>query len=150
MLGPATYVGETAQAAEGNAWDKAGCTRFLRFGAPIPGDMDRLPEGSLHFGAAATDRHDREEFRALYESVIPEWARGDGERLWMYRHLPVTPETCRILPADDDRTAADPASAARGSAGHQIRLSGFRCGTEGHLLVANQTLTTSAARVWRA
>lgn len=53
----------------------------LQYGAPTPGDVDRLPEGSPHFGAAAPDRYDCEEFRALYEPVIPEWAHGDRERL---------------------------------------------------------------------
>ncbi|TFZ59770.1 hypothetical protein E4V01_07415 [Methylorubrum sp. Q1] len=107
-LDPVTYVGEPGLTAEGDAWDKAGYARFLRFGAyPTPGDIDRLGEGGLFFEATAPDRYDCGEFRAFYERVVAEWEPGDEDRLWSRRYLPVTPETSRMLLVDDDRTAFD-------------------------------------------
>ncbi|GJD58080.1 hypothetical protein [Methylobacterium dankookense] len=107
-LDPVTYVGEPGPTAGGDAWDKAGYARFLRFGAyPTPGDIDRLAEGGLFFEAAAPDRYDCGEFRSFYEQVVAEWEPGDEDRLWGRRHLPVTPETCRMLLVDDDWTAFD-------------------------------------------
>lgn len=107
-LDPVTYVGEPGPAAAGDAWDTVGYARFLRFGAhPTPGDVDRLAEGDVFFEAAAPDRYECEEFRAFHARVLAEWEPGDEELLWSRRHLPVTPETCRMLLVEDDRTAFD-------------------------------------------
>ena len=82
-LDPVTYVGEPGPVAEGDAWDKAGYARFLRFGAYLtPGDVDRLAEGGLFFEAAAPDQYDCGEFWAFYEQMVAEWEPGDEERLW--------------------------------------------------------------------
>ncbi|KQP42575.1 hypothetical protein ASF49_01640 [Methylobacterium sp. Leaf104] len=107
-LDPVTYVGEPGPPAAGKDWDKAGYSRFLRFGAyPTPADVDRLADGGYHFEAGMPERYECEDFRTFYAQVVADDDPGDHERLWMRRHLPVTPETCRLLLVDDDRTAFD-------------------------------------------
>lgn len=107
-LDPVTYVGEPGPAADGDVWDRAGYARFLRFGAyPTPGNVDCLSEGGLYFETGSPDRYECEEFRTYYTGVVADREPGDDEPLWMRRHLPVTPETCRMLLVDDERTAFD-------------------------------------------
>lgn len=107
-LDPATYVGEPGAAADGDAWDTVGYTRFLRLGAyPTPGDLNCLSDGGLYFEAGPPERFHCEEFRASHGQVVAGREPGDDDPIWMRWHLPVTPETCRMLLVDDKRTAFD-------------------------------------------
>lgn len=105
-LDPVTYVGEPGEAATGEHWASAGYDRFLRVaGYPNPGERERLGKDDYWFEAASPHRYECEEFRAFYGRLLAEMEPGDEERLWFRRYLPVTPETCRLLLVDDERTA---------------------------------------------
>lgn len=106
-LDPVTYVGEPGKAATEEHWASAGYDRFLRVSAyPIPGDLARLGrDGEYWFEASRPDSYHCEEFRDYYGRLMAEMEPGEEERCWFRRHLPVTPETCRLLLVDSDRTA---------------------------------------------
>lgn len=105
-LDPVTYVGEPGDGATGEHWNTVGYDRFLRVsGYPNPGEQERLGKDDYWFEAASPDRYECEEFRAYYGRLLAEMEPGDEERLWFRRHLSVTPETCRLLLVNDDRTA---------------------------------------------
>ncbi|KQQ14597.1 protein of unknown function [Methylorubrum extorquens] len=67
--------------------------------------MNGLSDGGLYFKAASPKRFDCEDFRAFYDGLVANREPGDDDPLWMRQHLPVTPETCRMLLVNDERTA---------------------------------------------
>ncbi|WP_018045487.1 hypothetical protein [Methylobacterium sp. 88A] len=107
-MDPATYVGEPQEQSVEASWASLGYGCFLPYtGYPEPDRTEALGETGYWFRAAHPHGFECPDFETHYRKALDRMAPGHDEGLWLRRHVLVSPEACRLLLPDEDRSAFD-------------------------------------------